>query len=66
LFQTKLTVFKCHLADEARGATLKNYLGPIARGVNRKKQKSSSIPRHQEIIDFLAKKICRGLEILET
>lgn len=33
--------------------------------VNRIKQKSSSIPRHQEIIDFLAKKICRDLEILE-
>ncbi|MDO8446267.1 MAG: type II toxin-antitoxin system HicA family toxin [Deltaproteobacteria bacterium] len=33
--------------------------------VNRRKQKSSSIPRHQEIIDFLAKKICRDLEVLE-
>ncbi len=31
--------------------------------VNRKKLKSSTIPRHREINDFLAKKICKDLEI---
>ena len=31
--------------------------------VNRMKRKSSSVPRHKEINDFLAKKICKDLEI---
>ena len=31
--------------------------------VNRKTRKCSTIPRHKEIIDFLARKICRDLEI---
>lgn len=31
--------------------------------VNRAKQKSSSVPRHREINDFLVKKICKDLEI---
>ena len=31
--------------------------------VNRISQKASTIPRHLEINDFLAKKICRDLEI---
>jgi mRNA interferase HicA len=31
--------------------------------VNRAKQKSTAIPRHWEINDFLAKKICQNLEI---
>ncbi len=31
--------------------------------VNRIKRKSSSVPRHNEINDFLAKKICKDLEI---
>ena len=33
--------------------------------VNRRAQKSSAIPRHREIIDFLAQKICRALDILK-
>jgi mRNA interferase HicA len=33
--------------------------------VNRDKNKSSTIPRHREINDFLARKICRDLEIPE-
>jgi mRNA interferase HicA len=33
--------------------------------VNRSKRKSSSIPRHREINDFLARKICRDLELPE-
>lgn len=31
--------------------------------VNRAKQKSSSVPRHREINDFLARKICKDLEV---
>lgn len=33
--------------------------------VNRKVGKSSSIPRHREINDYLARKICRDLEVPE-
>ncbi|HEY9702952.1 MAG TPA: type II toxin-antitoxin system HicA family toxin [Allocoleopsis sp.] len=33
--------------------------------VNRQAQKSTSIPRHREINDFLARKICRDLQIPE-
>ncbi len=31
--------------------------------VNRKARKSSSVPRHNEINDYLTRKICRDLEI---
>ena len=31
--------------------------------VNRTARKGSTIPRHREINDFMAKKICRELEI---
>ena len=31
--------------------------------VNRAKGKSSAVPRHREINDFLARKICKDLEI---
>ena len=31
--------------------------------VNRLRGKSSTVPRHREINDFLARKICRDLEI---
>jgi mRNA interferase HicA len=33
--------------------------------VNRKVRKSTTIPRHREINEFLAKKICKDLEIPE-
>ncbi|MCZ8127338.1 MAG: type II toxin-antitoxin system HicA family toxin [Microcystis sp. LE19-114.1B] len=33
--------------------------------VNRVNQKSSAIPRHREINDFLTRKICRDLQIPE-
>jgi mRNA interferase HicA len=33
--------------------------------VNRAKRKATSVPRHREINDFLARKICRDLEISE-
>ena len=31
--------------------------------VNRARQKATAIPRHREINDFLAKKICQDLEV---
>jgi predicted RNA binding protein YcfA (HicA-like mRNA interferase family) len=31
--------------------------------VNRAKQKTSTVPRHREINDYLARKICRDLEV---
>ena len=31
--------------------------------VNRARQKSTAVPRHREINDFLARKICQDLEI---
>jgi mRNA interferase HicA len=34
--------------------------------VNRLRQKTSSVPRHNEINDFLARKICRDLEVPEV
>jgi len=33
--------------------------------INRATRKSSAIPRHTEINDFLARKICRDLEVPE-
>ena len=33
--------------------------------VNRSVQKSSTIPRHREINDFLSRKICRDLQVRE-
>ncbi|MFN7907211.1 MAG: addiction module toxin, HicA family, partial [Microcystis sp.] len=33
--------------------------------VNRVNQKSSAIPRHREINEFLTRKICRDLQIPE-
>ena len=31
--------------------------------VNRAKRKSSSVPRHREILEFVARKICKDLDI---
>ena len=33
--------------------------------VNRPARKVSSVPRHREVNEFLAKKICRDLEVVE-
>ena len=46
----------CELMREGRNHTV--Y-------VNRKGSKVSTVPRHNEINDFLARKICRDLEIPE-
>ncbi|MBI3780877.1 MAG: type II toxin-antitoxin system HicA family toxin [candidate division NC10 bacterium] len=33
--------------------------------VNRAAQKTSAVPRHREINDLLARKICRDLQVIE-
>jgi predicted RNA binding protein YcfA (HicA-like mRNA interferase family) len=33
--------------------------------VNRASQKSTAIPRHRKVNDFLVRKICRDLQIIE-
>ncbi len=34
--------------------------------VNRSARKTSTVPRHREIDDFLARKICRDLQVPES
>lgn len=51
----------CHL--ESNGCKLLREGGSHTIYVNRAAQKSSSIPRHREINDFLARKICRDLQV---
>jgi len=46
----------CQLRRE--GANHSVFVNPIAR-------KTSTVPRHREINDFLARKICRDLELPE-
>jgi predicted RNA binding protein YcfA (HicA-like mRNA interferase family) len=50
---------------ERHGCTLLREGGNHSVYVNRAKGKSSAIPRHREINDFLARKICRDLETPE-
>jgi mRNA interferase HicA len=49
-----LTRFGCELLREGDNHTI--Y-------VNRSVRKSSSVPRHREVNDFLARKICADLQI---
>ena len=49
---------------EANGCSLLREGGSHSVYVNRGTRKSSSVPRHREINDFLARKICRDLEIV--
>ena len=44
----------CRLVRE--GANHSVYVNPVAR-------KTSTVPRHREIDEFLARKICRDLQI---
>ncbi|MDD5330869.1 MAG: type II toxin-antitoxin system HicA family toxin [Sulfuricella sp.] len=44
----------CLLLRESGSHTV--YINPVAR-------KASAIPRHREINDFLARKICKDLEV---
>ena len=48
---------------EARGAQLLREGGNHSVYVNRAAGKTSTVPRHREINDFLAQKICKDLEI---
>ena len=48
---------------EQHGCVLFREGGSHSVFVNRRTRKSSSVPRHREINEFLARKICRDLEI---
>jgi predicted RNA binding protein YcfA (HicA-like mRNA interferase family) len=48
---------------EQHGCVLFREGGHHSVFVNRRTRKSSSVPRHREINEFLARKICRDLEI---
>ena len=48
---------------EQHGCVLFREGGNHSIYVNRRARKSSSVPRHREIDEFLARKICRDLEI---
>ncbi len=48
---------------ETHGCDLLREGGNHSVYVNRAARKSSSVPRHREINDFLARKICRDLEV---
>jgi len=50
---------------EQRGCTFHREGAKHTVYVNRSKRKSSTIPRHREINEFLARKICRDLEVVE-
>jgi predicted RNA binding protein YcfA (HicA-like mRNA interferase family) len=49
---------------EQHGCVLFREGGSHSVYVNRRTRRSSSVPRHREINEFLARKICRDLEIL--
>ena len=48
---------------EQHGCVLFREGGNHSIYINRRTRKSSSVPRHREINEFLARKICRDLEI---
>lgn len=48
---------------EAHGCALLREGGSHSVYVNRQARKVSTVPRHREVNDFLARKICRDLEI---
>jgi predicted RNA binding protein YcfA (HicA-like mRNA interferase family) len=50
---------------ESHGCELLREGGRHSVYVNRRSRKTSTVPRHREINDFLAKKICRDLQIPE-
>jgi predicted RNA binding protein YcfA (HicA-like mRNA interferase family) len=51
---------------ERHGCALLREGGNHTVYVNRGKGKASTIPRHREVNDFLARKICRDLEVPEA
>lgn len=48
---------------EAHGCELLREGSRHSVYVNRQARKSSTVPRHREVNDFLARKICRDLEL---
>lgn len=48
---------------EAHGCALLREGGNHTIYVNRAKKRISAVPRHREIIEFTARKICKDLEI---
>ena len=48
---------------EAHGCVLLREGGSHSVFVNRAARKTSTVPRHREINDYLARKICRDLEV---
>jgi mRNA interferase HicA len=50
---------------ELHGCALLREGGRHSVYVNRVTRKSSTVPRHREINDYLARKICKDLEIPE-
>ncbi|MEO8347664.1 MAG: type II toxin-antitoxin system HicA family toxin [Acidobacteriota bacterium] len=50
---------------EAHGCELRREGANHSVFVNRAAGKTSTVPRHREINDFLARKICRDLEVPE-
>ena len=48
---------------ERHGCELLREGGSHSVYVNRAAQKATTVPRHREINDFLARKICKDLEI---
>ena len=51
---------------EAQGCEKLREGGNHTIYVNRLRRKASSIPRHRKINDYLARKICRDLEVAEA
>lgn len=50
---------------EAHGCRLLREGGSHSVYLNPEKRRVSTVPRHREVNDFLARKICRDLEIAE-
>jgi mRNA interferase HicA len=50
---------------ERHGCELLREGGNHSVYINRSARRSSAVPRHNEINDFLARKICRDLQIPE-
>lgn len=50
---------------EARGCELIREGAKHSIYANRKARKTSTIPRHSEISEYLARKICRDLDVPE-
>ena len=48
---------------EQHGCVLLREGGRHSVYINRQTRKSSTVPRHREVNDFLARKICKDLEV---